>query len=94
LLFKCGDHFEPIGFFLSLALSESTCTGHIYWPKTSFTLVTIYSYNISLRKQGVCHTLALPFIWKKKYLKTKEELPKLKYSTMQTYNLQKILKKF
>jgi hypothetical protein len=41
-------------------------------------------------KQGVCHTMALP-IYIKKYLKAKEELWKLKYITMQKYNLQKIL---
>jgi hypothetical protein len=41
-------------------------------------------------KQGVCHTVALPFTIKK-YLKAKEELLKLKYFTMQRYNLQKIL---
>jgi hypothetical protein len=38
--------------------------------------------------QGVCHTVALPFYIKKKYLKAKEELWKLKYFTMQKYNLQ------
>ncbi len=41
-------------------------------------------------KQGVCHTVALPFTLKK-HLKAKEELWKLKYFTMQKYNLQKIL---
>ncbi len=40
-------------------------------------------------KQGVCDTVALPFTLKK-YLKAKEEeLCKLKYFTMQKYNLQK-----
>jgi len=34
--------------------------------------------------------VALPFTTKK-YLKAKEELQKLKYFTMQKYNLQKIL---
>jgi hypothetical protein len=43
-------------------------------------------------KQGVCHTVALPFTLKR-YLKAKEELWKLKYFTMQKYNLQKILYK-
>jgi len=34
-------------------------------------------------KQGVCHTVALPFTFlKKKYLKAKEELRKFKYFTM------------
>jgi hypothetical protein len=41
-------------------------------------------------KQGVCHTVALPF-YIKKYLKAKEELWKLKYFTMKKCNLQKIL---
>jgi hypothetical protein len=39
-------------------------------------------------KQGVCHIVALPFTLKK-YLKAKEELWKLKYFTIQKYNLQK-----
>jgi hypothetical protein len=42
------------------------------------------------KKQGVCQTLALP-IYIKKYLKAKEELQKLKYFTMQKYNIPKIL---
>jgi len=42
--------------------------------------------------KGVCHTVALPFTTLKNiYLKAKEELWKLKYFTMQKYNLQKIL---
>jgi hypothetical protein len=40
----------------------------------------------------VCHPLALPFTVKR-YLKAKEELWKLKYFTMQEYNLQKNLSK-
>jgi hypothetical protein len=36
----------------------------------------------------VCHTAALPFTLKK-YLNAKKELWKLKYFTMQKYNLQK-----
>jgi len=39
-------------------------------------------------KQGVRHTVALPFTLK--YLKAKEELWKLKYFIMQKYNFQKI----
>jgi hypothetical protein len=39
-------------------------------------------------KQGVGHIVALPFTLKK-YLKPKEELRKLKYFTMQKYNLAK-----
>jgi hypothetical protein len=38
-----------------------------------------------------CDTLHGLAIYIKKYLKAKEELWKLKYSTMQKYNLQKIL---
>jgi hypothetical protein len=42
-------------------------------------------------EQGVCHTVAFA-ISIKKYLKAKKEaLWKLKYFTMQKYNLQKIL---
>jgi hypothetical protein len=41
-------------------------------------------------KQGVYHTVALPF-YIRMCLKAKEELQKLKYFTMQKYNLQKIL---
>ncbi len=41
-------------------------------------------------KQGMCHTMALPFTFLEKYLKAKEELGKLKYFTMQKHNLQKI----
>jgi len=37
----------------------------------------------------MCHSAALPFTLIKKYLKAKEELSKLKYFTMQKYNLQK-----
>jgi hypothetical protein len=40
------------------------------------------------KRQGVCHIVALPF-YMKKYLNEKEELWKLKYFTMQKYNLQK-----
>jgi hypothetical protein len=40
-------------------------------------------------KQGVCDTDLAIYI--KKYIKAKEELWKLKYFTMQKYNLQKIL---
>jgi hypothetical protein len=53
-------------------------------------------YNLKLPKKptsvqkmrGVSHTLALPF-YMKKYHKAKEGLWKLKYFTMQKYNLQK-----
>jgi len=42
------------------------------------------------KKQGVCHTMALPFALKS-ILRQKKNYRKLKYSTMQKYNLQKIL---
>jgi hypothetical protein len=42
------------------------------------------------KQQGVCYIVALPFT-QKKDLKAKEELWKLKYFTLQKYNLQKIL---
>jgi hypothetical protein len=41
-------------------------------------------------QQGVCHTVAFA-IYMKPNLKAKEELWKLKYFTMQKYNLQKSL---
>jgi hypothetical protein len=47
--------------------------------------------QISTLKKRVCHTMALPFTLKSKYLKAKEELWKLKYFSMQKYNVQKIL---
>jgi hypothetical protein len=43
-------------------------------------------------KQGVPHTMALPFTLKK-YGKAKEELWKFKYFTMQKFNLKKKLYK-
>jgi hypothetical protein len=39
-------------------------------------------------KQGVCHTVALPYTLKICF-KAKEELRKFKYFTIQKYNLQK-----
>jgi hypothetical protein len=41
-----------------------------------------------LQKQGVRHTVALPFTLKSLF-KAKEKLQKLKYFTMQKYNLHK-----
>jgi len=56
--------------------------------------VTCYKRKIiqcDSHKQRLCHTAALPL---KKYLKSKEELWKLKYFTMQKYiNILKILQK-
>jgi hypothetical protein len=48
------------------------------------------SSGLVLQQQGVCHTVAFPFALKS-HLKAKEELRKLKYFTMQIYNLQKVL---
>ncbi len=65
---------------------SNTCAK--YWM-----LHTTSSYPIVLKmfgKQGWCHAVALQF-YIKKYLKAKEELWKLKYFTMQKYNLQKLL---
>jgi hypothetical protein len=58
-------------------------------PTFVFSLTTDgYQPGIT-EKQGVCHIVALPFTLKK-YLKAiEEELWKLKYFTMQKYNLQK-----
>jgi hypothetical protein len=50
------------------------------------------SFHHQLRKQAVCHIVALPFTLKS-ILRQKEELRKLKYFTMQKHNLQKILPK-
>jgi hypothetical protein len=47
-------------------------------------------YSPITLKQGVCHTVALPFTFKK-YLKAKEVLWKFKYFTMQKYIFKKIL---
>jgi hypothetical protein len=55
-----------------------------------FGYITKLTLNKEPNKQGTCHTMALP-IYIKKCLKAKEELWKLKYFTMQKYNLQKIL---
>jgi hypothetical protein len=48
----------------------------------------MYLTKLTKRKQGVCHTMVLPFTLKK-YLNAKEELWKLKYFIMQKSNLQK-----
>jgi hypothetical protein len=50
-----------------------------------------YPTKLKNNKGLVCHTVALPFTLQNKYLKAKEELWKLKYFSMQKYNLQKIL---
>jgi hypothetical protein len=40
-------------------------------------------------KQGVCHTMALPFTLKKVSQGKRKELGKFKYFTLQKYNLQR-----
>jgi hypothetical protein len=53
---------------------------------------TFGSYPTPPKKtRGVSHIVALPFTIKSYLFKAKEELWKLKYFTMQKYNLQKIL---
>jgi hypothetical protein len=42
-------------------------------------------------QQGVCHRVALPFTFKSILINSREELWKLKYFTMQKYDLEKIL---
>jgi len=49
----------------------------------------LYIFNQIFLTRGVSHCGHA--IYNKKYLKAKEELWKLKYFTMQKYNLQKIL---
>jgi len=41
--------------------------------------------------KGVCHIVALPFTFLKSILRQKKNYGKLKYFTMQKYNLQKII---
>jgi hypothetical protein len=68
--------------------SSALDSSQLHCPKTQIGNKILCEKNI---KQGVCHTVALPFTFFKKDLKAKEELWKLKYFTMQEYNLQKIL---
>jgi hypothetical protein len=56
-----------------------------FFRRSSSSILAEFSTDF---KQGMCHTMALPFTLKK-YLKAKEELWNLKYFTMQKYNLQK-----
>jgi hypothetical protein len=53
-------------------------------------LPTAYLLPPPPKKQGVCQSHRGLAIYIKKYLKAKEELWKLKYFTMQKYNLLKI----
>jgi hypothetical protein len=52
--------------------------------------ITLRKVPSDYAKQGVCRTVALP-ITLKGFLQQKEELWKLKYFTIQKYNLQHIL---
>jgi hypothetical protein len=47
------------------------------------------TFNYTKNKGCVFHSVALPFTLKSMYLKAKEKLWKLKYFTMQNYNLEK-----
>jgi len=50
-----------------------------------------YGYRYpKIEKQEVCHIVALPFTFKS-ILRQKKNYEKLKYFTMQKYNLQKVL---
>jgi hypothetical protein len=74
-----------------------TFTLHVFTHDTDHVFWGILFLNISFRfisppptlykqiKQGVRHTVTLPF----EYLKANKELWKLKYFTMQKYNLKK-----
>jgi hypothetical protein len=70
---------------ISLSLSLSLLLASDCWSLMSdCNKFSSPKVGLSLRKQGVCHTVALPFTLIKKYLKAKEELWKLKkYFTMQ-----------
>jgi hypothetical protein len=70
------------------------CPELIALPKNTLpnvlSLVNTEKKEKKQKKQAVCHIVALPFTLKR-ILMQKEELWKLKYFTMQKYNLQKIL---
>ncbi len=74
-----------------LLLSREHLEEHINWELGDWfgnLMRTHWEPPKKFNKGCVTHTVALPFTFKK-YLKTKEELWKLKYFTMQKYNLQK-----
>jgi hypothetical protein len=52
-------------------------------------IAKLRNFAIKENKQGLCHTVAMPFTLKG-ILRQNKELWKLKYSTIQKYNLQKI----
>jgi hypothetical protein len=53
-------------------------------------VILVVSFITKTKTRGVSHTVSLPFTLKSSLVR-KEELWKLKYFTMQEYNLQKIL---
>ncbi len=64
---------------------------NLYFKKFNKIIFNIPLFH-TIHKQWMCHTVALPFTLKN-YLKAKGELWKLKYFTIQKYNLQKFLQK-
>jgi hypothetical protein len=85
------DYWNPE--ILKLGIAKFSKSADYGRPRVSFHIEKMNNYPLSsklwtLRKQGVCHTMALRFTLKK-YLKPKEELWKFKYFTMQKYNLTK-----
>jgi hypothetical protein len=75
---------------MELVLFLFDLSGTLITSLISLYLVVLFSYIPALYQQGLCNTVALPFTFKSIF-KPKEELLKLKYFTMQKYNLQKIL---
>ncbi len=88
IFFICMHVFMWMTLLVLIMLS--TDLANETWPKEGSNLGRIFICKISpLKTRGLSHRgLA---IYSKKYLKAKEELWKLKYFTMQKYNLQKIL---
>jgi hypothetical protein len=73
-----------------------TTTPKVLFPIPNFLIATllgtqwpVVSMFHKMFKQGVCQLHCGLGIYVKKYLKAKEELWKIKYFTMQKYNLQK-----
>ncbi len=62
---------------------NKTMESTLQYLQKGMQLKNSFTKYYSPMKQGVCHTVALPFTLKKKDLKAKEELWKLKYFTMQ-----------
>jgi len=61
-------------------MKTSSTVKNSYWLHLFFKGI-FFKPKKKTKKQGVCHTVALPF-YIKKYLKAKEELRKLKYFTI------------